>query len=103
MPGSISPYAVQSSPNTPADPVAQMAYNKAAIQVAFLAGLMYTAVGFLVQSSSPHQRSPGIFSGESVEKDQPKSGAPHKDDKEGVWWQWFPGFLFSLNLVFLAS
>lgn len=33
--------------NTPADPVAQQQYNVIAIQVAFLAGLIYTAFGVL--------------------------------------------------------
>eukprot|EP00667_Euglena_gracilis_P003201 EG_transcript_3207 len=47
LPDTISPYAVQSNPNNPADPKAQMQYNYAAIQVAFLAGIMYTGVGLL--------------------------------------------------------
>eukprot|EP00667_Euglena_gracilis_P002370 EG_transcript_2371 len=47
IPDTIKPYPVQSSPNSPADPVAQMAYNKAAIQIAFIVGCMYTGVGLL--------------------------------------------------------
>eukprot|EP00668_Euglena_longa_P046211 GGOE01061895.1.p1 GENE.GGOE01061895.1~~GGOE01061895.1.p1 ORF type:complete len:785 (+),score=210.54 GGOE01061895.1:32-2386(+) len=47
LPDTISPWPVQSNPNSPANPEAQKQYNYAAIQVAFLAGLMYTGVGLL--------------------------------------------------------
>eukprot|EP00668_Euglena_longa_P041055 GGOE01054024.1.p1 GENE.GGOE01054024.1~~GGOE01054024.1.p1 ORF type:complete len:808 (+),score=197.50 GGOE01054024.1:117-2426(+) len=47
LPDCIKPWPVQSSPNSPADPEAQRQYNYAAIQVAFLVGLMYTGVGLL--------------------------------------------------------
>ena len=38
-----SPY----SPNQPHDPALQMAYNHAAIQIAFVAGCFYTGIGIL--------------------------------------------------------
>jgi len=38
---------VNSSPNSPADPCLQDQYNRAAVQIAFMAGLIYSAVGFL--------------------------------------------------------
>lgn len=38
---------INSDPNNPADPELQDEYNRAAIQVAFLAGVFYTAVGLL--------------------------------------------------------
>ncbi|KAK9802855.1 hypothetical protein WJX73_009168 [Symbiochloris irregularis] len=38
---------VQSDPNNPHNQFAQDQYNKAAIEVAFLVGILYTAVGFL--------------------------------------------------------
>lgn len=38
-------FRFEADPNRPANPAGQDAYNRAAIQVAFLAGVMYTAVG----------------------------------------------------------
>lgn len=38
-------FAFEADPNRPANPAGQDAYNRAAIQVAFLAGVLYTAVG----------------------------------------------------------
>ncbi|GAB4822844.1 hypothetical protein N2152v2_009890 [Parachlorella kessleri] len=38
---------VNQNPNQPTDPAAQEEYNRAAVQIAFIAGLMYTGVGLL--------------------------------------------------------
>lgn len=38
---------IQSNPNNPLDPLAQAEYNEAAIQVAFLVGILYTSIGLL--------------------------------------------------------
>ena len=40
-------FKFQSDPNKPSDPAGQDKYNRAAIQVAFLAGVFYTLVGVL--------------------------------------------------------
>ncbi|KAL3138605.1 hypothetical protein ABBQ32_006371 [Trebouxia sp. C0010 RCD-2024] len=61
---------VQSDPNNPANPQAQMEYNMAAIQVALLAGCMYTAVGLLrlgwITNFLSHSVICGFMTGASV-------------------------------------
>ncbi|KAK9809119.1 hypothetical protein WJX72_009585 [[Myrmecia] bisecta] len=61
---------VQADPNNPADPQAQEVYNHAAIQVAFLAGLLYTAVGILnlgwITNFLSHSVITGFMSGAAV-------------------------------------
>lgn len=44
---SVPGFKLESDPNRPVNPDGQAVYNRAAIQVAFLAGLLYTAVGVL--------------------------------------------------------
>jgi len=62
--------AVQVDPNNPSDPFAQAEYNQAAIQVAFLAGLMYTAAGLLglgwVMNFLSHAVISGFMTGASL-------------------------------------
>ncbi|DBA70951.1 TPA: hypothetical protein ACH3X2_011394 [Trebouxia sp. C0005] len=62
--------AVQADPNNPTDPAAQMEYNMAAIQVALLAGSLYTAVGLLklgwITNFLSHSVICGFMTGASV-------------------------------------
>lgn len=61
---------VQADPNAPTDPAAQMEYNMAAIQVALLAGCLYTAVGLLrlgwITNFLSHSVICGFMTGASV-------------------------------------
>jgi sulfate transporter 4 len=71
LPSTLPPGVLpQADPNKPDDPAAQAIYNQAAIQVALLAGLMYTAVGLLrlgwVTNFLSHSVIGGFMSGASV-------------------------------------
>ena len=61
---------LNADPNKPDDPAAQALYNQAAIQVAFLVGLMYSAVGLLrlgwVTNFLSHSVIGGFMSGASI-------------------------------------
>uniref|UniRef100_A0A1D2AAL6 STAS domain-containing protein n=1 Tax=Auxenochlorella protothecoides TaxID=3075 RepID=A0A1D2AAL6_AUXPR len=54
---------VNDHPNHPADPDAQALYNQAAVQVAFLAGCLYTAIGALRLGWLTHLLSHAVISG----------------------------------------
>lgn len=54
---------VNDDPNNPTDPALQTEYNKAAIQVAFLAGIFYTAVGVLRMGWLTNFLSHSVISG----------------------------------------
>eukprot|EP00884_Botryococcus_braunii_P018792 jgi/Botrbrau1/5597/Bobra.97_2s0023.1 len=61
---------IQDDPNKPEDPHAQQVYNMAAIEVAFLAGVLYTAVGLLnlgwLMNFLSHSVIQGFMTGASV-------------------------------------
>lgn len=62
---------VQADPNNPTDPEAQQIYNHVAVQVAFVAGCIYTGIGFLrlgwITNFLSHSVVSGFMTGASIQ------------------------------------